>query len=103
MEAIKKDVQAGHMFVDNLKSDELGDYTYWNSIDIGLYCKSGVKTIWSGMSGNTVTSSDSAGITFNKSCTNIVEALQKIGIVNDTNQRLITGNEYNKGQEQNTQ
>lgn len=103
MDAIKKDAQDGHLFVDNLKQDELGDYTYWNAIDIGLYCKNGVKTVWSGQYGSTLSNSDSAGITFNKSCINIVNALHKIGIINDTNQRLITSNEYNKGQEQNAQ
>jgi hypothetical protein len=103
LEAVKKDAQEGHLFVDNMNQNELGDFTYWNSIDIGLYCKTGVKTVWSGVYGNTQTNSDSAGITFNKSCTNIIEALRNTGIINDTNQRLITGNEYSKAQEQNTQ
>lgn len=103
LEAVKKDAQEGHLFVDNMNQNELGDFTYWNSIDIGLYCKTGVKTVWSGVYGNTQTNSDSAGIAFNKSCTNIIEALRKTGIINDTNQRLITGNEYSKAQEQNAQ
>ena len=101
IDAIRKDAQEGHMFLDNMDEDEIGDYTYWNSIDIGLYCKTGVKTVWSGSYYNTMTNTDSAGITFNKSCTNIVQALRTIGIVNDTNQRLITGDEYSKLQEEN--
>lgn len=103
IEAIRKDAESGSLLMDSTDYEENSDYIYWNSINIGLYSKNGVQTVWTDYYSYDTSDTDSAGITFNKSCKNLVQVLRDIGVVNDTNQRLITGKEYDKMAEENGQ
>ncbi|MCI5493111.1 MAG: hypothetical protein MR425_03175 [Lachnospiraceae bacterium] len=104
LEALKQDVAEGHLLYGTRYAGN-GTYyqdpdndkvLFWNSLTINLYNKNGVHTIWTERYSYGQSESDMVGLAFNKNCTHLIETLKKLGIVNDTDKRLLTGAEYQK-------
>lgn len=119
MEAVQKDVEAGNMTDYQLYSLRAGDEDntyrdrYFNNLDISFYNPDGI--IWNyssySVDGVDVTeavltgektaeeaeayfpNSDSAYVEFGSKCTNIIETLKKLGILN-SERKLMTYDEY---------
>ena len=119
MEAVQKDVEAGNMTYYQLYSLRAGDEDntyrdrYFNNLDISFYNPDGI--IWNyssySVDGVDVTeavltgektaeeaeayfpNSDSAYVEFGSKCTNIIETLKKLGILN-SERKLMTYDEY---------
>lgn len=119
MEAVQKDVEAGNMTYYELYSLRSGDEDntyrdrYFNNLDINFYNPDGI--IWNyssySVDGVDVTeavltgektaeeteayfpNSDSAYVEFGSKCTNIIETLKKLGILN-SERKLMTYDEY---------
>lgn len=94
LDAVKQDAKEGHFFLDNMSVEEESNYDYLNMLNLDLYSKSGVKSAWYEPYYDMGTiESNSSAIMFNKTCTNLISVLYKIGAVNDTTQRLVTSSE----------
>ena len=104
LEALKQDVAEGHLLYGTryggngtyYQDPDNDKVLFWNSLTFNLYNKNGVHTIWSEKYGYGQSESDMVGLSFNKNCTHLIGTLKKLGIVNDTDKRLMTGAEYQK-------
>ena len=116
MEAVQKDVEAGNMTDYQLYSLRAGDEDntyrdrYFNNLDISFYNPDGIIWNYSSYSVDGVDeteavltgektaeayfpNSDSAYVEFGSKCTNIIETLKKLGILN-SERKLMTYDEY---------
>lgn len=104
LEAYKQDVAEGNLLYGThamgngsyYQDPDNDKVLFWNSLTLDLYNKNGVHTLWSEKYGYGQSDSDMVGLSFNKNCTHLIGTLKKIGVVNDTDKRLMTGAEYQK-------
>lgn len=95
-EALKADVLEGNILTDPREDYENADDTvYWNSLGIELYCAKGVRDYWDEIYTDGVkTQNITSYLSFNRDCSHILEILEKLNLVNETDRRLMTGKEY---------
>lgn len=102
--AIEKDIEAGNFEPYYLYSEYQGKENYYNNITLQYYNKNNIYDNWSYSREYSIepksaseTEGTSAGnsISFGKKCTNLVETLEELDIINDT-WNLISYDEYSK-------
>lgn len=96
--ALKQDIREGNIlghFEDEYT--DTNDYNYWNTLNIHIYAKNGIKEIWAMQYGEDMWSEESiAYISLNRDCVNTIGMLRELGIINDSDRRLLTAEEYAK-------
>ena len=94
--ALEQDIREGNIlgrFADEYTDED--DYNYWNSIGIEIYAKNGVKELWAMQHGEQFWSTEANEyLSLNRECVHILKVLREIGIINDSNRRLLTTKEY---------
>lgn len=96
-DALDADIREGNILSRlGTEYDEEDDFNYWNTFSVTLYAGGGLLNPWQD-SEYYLYSLEKEGyysISFNRDCVHIVETLSNLGIINDTDKRLMTAGEY---------
>lgn len=101
-EALKADILEGNILVDlGNDNEQEDDYNYWNSLNMELFSSKGIRDYWDEVFTEDAKAQSAVYcITFNRRCSHILEVVNHLGLVNETDHQLLTGKEYVRIQEE---